>query len=138
MTDPALLGERMNALVERLHTLRRSIGGGGIWAQDVLAASAPLTVHEISPGTQAVLAAERGCALPEREPAKIGADIHYPRHQLHSFAHRRACDGLLKSERFAEKILSLPILPGITKVQQARAAGFLKCSVSVNLSGASS
>ena len=53
MTDPAVLGAQMHALVERLYPLCRSITGDGVRATlDVLAESIPLTVHEIPTNTQ--------------------------------------------------------------------------------------
>ena len=53
MTDPAVLGAQMHALVERLYPLCRSITGDGVRATlDVLAESIPLTVHEIPTDTQ--------------------------------------------------------------------------------------
>jgi hypothetical protein len=141
VTDPAGLGGQVHALVERLHPLRRSTTGDGVRATlDLLAESIPLTVDEIPTSTQVVRVAEPDRVLAELEAHKISADIHYPRpmHQLPAFAHRCSCDGLSNSERFAEKILSLPIFPGITKAQQARATEFLKSNASVNWSGSSS
>ena len=53
MTDTAVLGAQMHALVERLYPLCRSITGDGVRATlDALAESIPLTVHEIPTNTQ--------------------------------------------------------------------------------------
>ena len=53
MTDPAVLGAQMHALVERLYPLCRSITGDGVRATlNILAESIPLTVHEIPTNTQ--------------------------------------------------------------------------------------
>jgi aminopeptidase-like protein len=52
MTDPAVLGAQMHALVEQLYPLCRSITGDGVRATlNILAESIPLTVHEIPTNT---------------------------------------------------------------------------------------
>jgi len=62
----------------------------------------------------------------------IGAGIHYPQpvHLTGAFAHLGLGKGSFPvAERLAERILSLPIYPGITESQQERVASVLTKAV---------
>jgi len=62
----------------------------------------------------------------------IGAGIHYPQpvHLTGAFAHLGLGQGSFPvAERLAERILSLPIYPGITEAQQERVASVLSKAV---------
>jgi dTDP-4-amino-4,6-dideoxygalactose transaminase len=62
----------------------------------------------------------RDQVVAELQAAGIGAAVHYPApvHRLPAFSDLQASRGLVRSEQYADQILSLPIFPGITVSQQ--------------------
>ena len=79
-----------------------------------------------------VRVAERDRVLKELHAAKIGAGIHYPTavHRTEAFASLGLGAGAFpNSERLADEIISLPMFPNITPVQQERVVSVLADAV---------
>ena len=77
---------------------------------------------------------DRDRVLAELNALRIGAGIHYPTpiHLTPAFAYLGRPEGSFpNSESYGKSILSLPIYPGITKVQQERIVQALKQSLSL-------
>jgi dTDP-4-amino-4,6-dideoxygalactose transaminase len=95
-----------------------------------------VTLPSVAPGglpvwhLYVVQVADRDRVLKSLRAASIGAGIHYPSpiHQLPGWQHlglgRRS--GFPAAEGAAERILSLPLYPGITAAQQERVAEALR------------
>lgn len=101
--------------------------------RELLAEYPVVELPEVAPGNDHVWhlfvieVPDRDRVLTELSAARIGAGIHYPApiHRIKAFADRFAGERYPEAEAAAERILSLPIFPGITAAQQERVVDVL-------------